>query len=109
MDLKEGLQNTRYLNQNATETRNKKPSTKNIAVTDLINTDDEVTAETETRELAREQDLQNCDFISDNYFLSDVKLVYTCIKLVYGHKITGNRKQHLQHCKAFDSQLIFVL
>ena len=53
LKLKEGLQNARYLNQNATEPRNKKPSTKNIAVTDLVNNDDEVTAKTETKELAR--------------------------------------------------------
>ena len=58
LDLKEGLQNARYLNQNATEPRNKKPSTKNTAVTDLVNTDVKVTAETETKGLTRKHDLQ---------------------------------------------------
>ena len=51
--LKEGLQNVRYLNQNATEPKNKKPSTKNTADTDLVNTDVEVTAETKPKGLNR--------------------------------------------------------
>ena len=92
MDLKEGLQNAKYLNQIATEPRNKKPSTKNIAVTGLMNNDDEVTTETETKGLTWKHDLQNCDFISDNYCVSDVILVYTCIKLL-GLWAQNNKQQ----------------